>query len=295
MLSNEATNPFQLRPDGPLCPAWSVWTHEPHGIRITVARATATITQSLAHGLKILLLYDVSTPLLTVAEISDRLNYSQSKTYRLVRTLVQYGLLQDQGRSAKYSLGLNVLRLGFLAQQRFSITTLARPFMEEARSASRETVFLIAMCGLKAIVLERVESEEPVRWSVTPPGQEIPLHCTAAGKVLMAHLPQEDWDDIIAKEGLRRYTANTITDIRELKDHLLGIRNTGHALSNQEFYEEERAAAAPVINGSGGVVGALAIAGPTYRIGKGRLRDLAKAVVHYAEKISEELGYAAKP
>lgn len=249
------------------------------------------ITQSLAHGLDILLLYDVSTPLLTVAEISERLNYSQSKTYRMVRTLVRFGLLQQQGGSAKYSLGLNVLRLGFLAQQRFSLSTIARPFMEELRNLGKETVFLIALCGMKAIVIERVESEEPVRWSVNPPGQEIPLHCSAAGKALMAYLPEENWGDIIAKEGLKQFTPNTITKMSELTAQLREIQRTGQAISNQEFYEEERAAAAPVINGLGRVVAALSIAGPSYRITGSRLRSLTKLVIQYAEKISSQLGY----
>ena len=55
-----------------------------------------TINQSLAHGLEILLLYDTSHVVFTVSEISKKLGYSQSKDYRLVRTLIKYGLLQEK-------------------------------------------------------------------------------------------------------------------------------------------------------------------------------------------------------
>jgi IclR family KDG regulon transcriptional repressor len=76
---------------------------------------TMAINQSLAHGLNVLLLYDVDHLSLTVAEISKRLKYSQSKTYRMIRTLTQYGLLRENPGTARYSLGLNALRIGLLA------------------------------------------------------------------------------------------------------------------------------------------------------------------------------------
>ena len=122
------------------------------------------INQSLAHGLDILLLYDTSCSVFTVAEISRRLKYSQSKAYRLVRTLMKYSLLQDDHGTAKYTLGLNALRLGLLAQQQFNISTIARPFMKELSAITKETVLLTAVNGTKGIVLDRVESEEPIRF-----------------------------------------------------------------------------------------------------------------------------------
>ena len=244
------------------------------------------INKSLAHGLDILVLYDTSKLLFTVAEISKRLGYSQSKTYRLVRTLLKYGLLQENPGTAQYSLGLNTLRLGLLAHQKFNITEIARPFMRELSHLTKETVLLTAVNGTKGIVLERVESEEPIRYSLFQPGASIPLHCGASSKILMAHLSEEDWDRIIAKEGLKRYTPNTITDVGQLKAHLKEIRKKGYAFSDQEVDREVRAIAAPVLNSAGELVAGLSIAGPVYRIKKKNVKSLAKLVAQYAEKIS---------
>jgi DNA-binding IclR family transcriptional regulator len=250
-----------------------------------------TINQSLAHGLNVLLLFNVSTPLLTVSEISKRLKYSQSKTYRLVRTLIQYGLIQEDGEAAKYSLGLNALRVGFLAQKRFDISIIASPFMKQLCALTKETVFLTAINGTKGICIAKEESEEPIRWHAFQLGQEIPMHCSAPGKVLMAYLPEEDWDRIIVKEGLKRYTPNTITNIDELKAQLREIKKEGYALSDKELYEEVRAVSAPILNASGEVIAALSIAGPVYRIGKRKLLSLGKLNIQYAQKISNQLGY----
>ena len=265
-----------------------------HFLETDLRNMTISINQSLAHGLEILLLYDTMTPFFTVAEISRRLVYSQSKTYRLVRTLVKYGLVQEDKGTARYCLGLNALQLGLLAQQQFNITVIARPFMKELSIVTKETVLLTAVNGTKGIVLERVESEEPIRYSLFQPGTSIPLHCGASSKILMAYLSEEDWNRIIAEEGLKRYTSNTITKVKELKTHLMEIRKKGYAFSDQEVDRDVRAVAAPILNSKGSLVAGLSIAGPAYRISKNRVRSLSKMVVEYAQKVSSHLGYASK-
>ncbi len=253
-----------------------------------------TINQSLAHGLDILLLYDASTPFFTVSEITRRLGYSQSKTYRLVRTLVKYDLLQEKSGTAQYSLGLNALRLGLLAQKEFNISVIARPFMKELSLLTKETVLLTAVNGTKGIVLEKVESEEPIRYSLFQPGTSFPLHCGASSKILVAYLPEEDWDYIIAKEGLKRYTPNTITNAVQLKAHLREIKKKGYTFSDQEVDRDVRAVAAPILNGLGELVAGLSVAGPAYRMNKKKINDLRRLVVEYAQRISIQLGCKLK-
>lgn len=245
-----------------------------------------SINQSLAHGLNILLLYEASTPLFTVSEISKRLGYSQSKTYRLIRTLTRYNLLKEEHGTARYTLGLNTLRLGLLAKGQFNLSNLAQPLMRELSLRTKETVLLTAVNGTRGIVLERVESEEPVRFSVFQPGVTIPLHCGASSKILMAFLPEEEWDHIIGKEGLKRYTPNTITDAEELKTHLRQIRKKGVAFSDQEVDRDVRAVAAPILGPLDELIAGLSIAGPIYRISKRKVSDLGKLAIEYADKIS---------
>jgi len=247
------------------------------------------ITQSLAHGLEILLLYGTTTPLLSVAEISNKLKYSQSKTYRLVGTLMKYGLLQEDNGTARYALGSNALRLGLIAQQQFNIASIARPFMRELSKITKETVLLTAVNGTKGIVLERVESEEPIRYSMFQPGATIPLHAGASSKILMAYLPEDEWDRIIKKEGLKRYTSATISNRNQLKDHLREIRSKGYAFSDQEVDRDVRAIAAPIFNLAGEIIGGLSVAGPAYRINKKKISCCGKLIIQYAQKIASLL------
>ena len=255
---------------------------------------TMLINQSLAHGLDILFLYDDNHPSFTVSEIAKRLRYTQSKTYRLVRTLIKYSLLQEGPGTAQYCLGINTLRLGLLAQKQFNISIIAQPLMKELSLLTKETVLLTAIHGTKGIVLDRVESEEPIRYSLFQPGASIPLHCGASSKILMAYLSDGDWNRIIAEEGLKRYTSNTITKVKELKTHLMEIRKKGYAFSDQEVDRDVRAIAAPILNPAGDLVAGLSVVGPAYRINKKRVRSLSKMVVEYAQKISSHLGYVSK-
>jgi IclR family KDG regulon transcriptional repressor len=252
---------------------------------------TMAINQSLAHGLNVLLLYDADHLSVTVADISKRLEYTQSKTYRIVRTLTQYGLLRENPGTAQYSLGLNALRIGLLAQQNFRIMSVANPIMKELSRLTKETVLLTAVNGTKVICLERVESEEPIRYSLFQPGAVLPFHAGASSKILMAYLEEREWDRIIEKEKLVRFTPQTITDVNKLKAHLREIRRKGYAFSDQEADRDVRAVAAPVLNAVGGVVAGLSMAGPAYRISKKQVSSLGRLMVQYAQKVSFQLGF----
>jgi DNA-binding IclR family transcriptional regulator len=162
--------------------------------------------------------------------------------------------------------------------------------MEELSSLTKETVLLTTISGTKGIVLERVESELPIRFTLYQPGASIPLYCGASGKILMAYLHEEEWDRIINKEGLHRYTPNTITEIEELKTHLRKIRRRRYAFSDQEVERDARAVAAPILNRSGELVAGLSIVGPMFRINKRKMTTFKGLIIQYAHKISTLMG-----
>ena len=248
-------------------------------------------TQSLAQGLDILLLYAIERSALTAAEISNEKGYSLSKTYRIIRTLIKYGFIEEEKGTARYSLGLNALQLGLLAQKKYSLASVAKPLMKELSVLSKESVVLTTVSGTKAVCIENVESEEAIRSSTFQVGETVFLHAGASSKILMAYLPEKEWDRIIEKEGLRQLTPNTLTHPKKLKGHLREIRKKGYAVSDREVYEDVRAVGAPILDGMGTLVAGLSIVGPFYRINKKKLSGLVKMVVDYAAKISSRIGY----
>jgi DNA-binding IclR family transcriptional regulator len=163
--------------------------------------------------------------------------------------------------------------------------------MKELSKITKETVILTAVNGTKGIVLDRVESEEPIRYTIYQAGATIPLHAGASSKILMAFLPEEEWDWIISKEGLRKFTPHTLSHVKKLKMHLKEIRRKGYAFSDQEVDKDVRAIAAPILNGRGDLVAGLSITGPVYRMNKKKIHICGNLVIKYAKKISSHLGY----
>lgn len=245
--------------------------------------------KTFTSGLQVLLLYDSETHGLTASEISKRLGYSISKTYRLIRTLVQFDMLKENPQTASYSLGPAIIRLGLLAQQNFQLPAVAQPFMKELSHLTKETVILVGLEGTKGICLELVESAEPIRFSLFRPGWTLPIHAGAAPKAIMAHLPEEEWDPIIS-QGLKSYTPNTITDPKSLKDELRKIRQQGYAFSNQEAERDVWAVAAPILTGIGKPMAALAVAGPAFRLNRKEIPALGQLALKYAQKIGFYFG-----
>jgi DNA-binding IclR family transcriptional regulator len=91
------------------------------------------------------------------------------------------------------------------------------------------------------------------------------MHTNSGGKAMLAHLDQEEIDAIIDRHGLPEMTEKTITDRDTLDDELQRVRDQGYALNLGEGLREMHAVAVPLIS-QDTVVGALAIAGPTYRV-----------------------------
>jgi len=250
--------------------------------------------KTFTSGLQVLLLYDSDNHSLTALEISKRLGYSISKTYRLIRTMVQFDMLKENPQTASYSLGRAIIRLGLLAQKNFQLPGVAQPFMKELSLLTRETVILVGLEGTRGICLELVESAEPIRFSVFRPGWALPIYAGAAPKAIMAHLPENEWDRIISK-GLKRYTPNTITDPESLRADLRDIRQRGYAFSNQEAELDVWAVAAPILTGTGEPMAALAVAGPAFRLNKREVPALGKLVIQYAQKIGFYYGGGGDP
>ena len=97
-------------------------------------------------------------------------------------------------------------------------------------------------------------------------GITLPLHCTAVGKVHLA-FDAEGQLKTALPESLQRYTDRTIVDRATLFEQLEAVARDGYAMDSGEFIEEVSSVAVPIRDYTRSVVGSVAVAGPTYRIG----------------------------
>ena len=132
------------------------------------------------------------------------------------------------------------------------------------------------------------------RWSLqslTRTGQRTHIHCTAAGKAVLAFMPEEACDDLIAKLTLTRYTPRTLVKATALKMNLIAVRDAGFAIDDEEFEEGLRCVGAPVFDHRGHVIASISMAAPVFRLRKERLPQVARIVMTAARGLYAELGY----
>ncbi len=151
----------------------------------------------------------------SVTEIADRLDVAKSTALALARTLTAAGLLRGVDPGPRYVLGLNFLRLGDLVGQQTSIAELGLPTLRDLSSVTGMTARLASNEAGYPVFLERIDGEGYIRFHA-PLGQREEPHATAAGKAILAYLPEVDVRLLLAEAGMARYTPKTITDVETL-------------------------------------------------------------------------------
>jgi IclR family pca regulon transcriptional regulator len=170
-------------------------------------------SQSLERGLAILGCFTPERPVLGIADIADDLGMSRSTTHRYVITLVALGYL-EQGASRKYRLGLRVTDLGMSALNSAGLREHSHAYLEELRQRTSYTVNLSVLDGTEILYVDRVRSFRRGQSKIDLDlhlGSRLPAYCTSMGKLLLANLPEEEQNDLLASMKLTKRGPNTIT------------------------------------------------------------------------------------
>ena len=116
------------------------------------------------------------------------------------------------------------------------------------------------------------------------------MHATAAGKIFLAYMPEDQLLRIL--EGLlERFTENTIADPASLKDHTSKIRDEGYGFTVEELEPGLNAVGAPIRRADGAVVGAVSVSGPAFRLPPDALPEIGELSKRAATEISRCLGF----
>jgi IclR family transcriptional regulator, pca regulon regulatory protein len=251
-------------------------------------------SQSLERGLAILGCFTAKRPVLGIADIADELGMSRSTTHRYVITLVELGYL-EQGASRKYRLGLRVTDLGMAALGSTGLREQAHPQLEELRRSTSYTATIAVLAGEDVLVVDRARALR--RASAGPgvelqPGARLPAYSTAAGKLLLAHLPEHEERSAVQAIKLTKRGPKTVASKKALREELERVRKQGLAIEDEELEAGLYAIAAPVRDESEQVVAAVTLAAPSAMITLKELRDaLGPHVRATADGISARLGY----
>ena len=239
--------------------------------------------QSVERAVRILQCFDTQQQL-GITQISKKMNLTKSTTFGLVSTLVEMGLLEQDIATSQYRLGMELFRLGNRvdADGRQLVSRELASLCEKLE----ETVNYMRPDSSNIIYLVKHESPHSMRICTTI-GQRLPMYCTAGGKAILAYLPQEECDRIIASFQFFAFTENTITNPGLLYKELSGVRKNGYGLDCEELEIGLTCVGVPVLDSSGRPVAAISCSGPTSRMTDEKIRQCCSELRVCAERLSK--------
>ena len=229
---------------------------------------------------------------LTAVEIARAVGLHKSTVHRLLVVLEHHRLVQKG--SGTYRLGTGLLELGEKASARLTLGERAGPCLRDLSAQTGEGAHVTVLSDTEMLSIAHVEG----RWSLqslTRTGQRTQIHCTAAGKAVLAFLPPEICDAIIARLPFTRLTRRTIVTPAAFALELTRVRAAGYAMDDEEFEDGLRCVGAPIYDHRGQVVASLSMAAPVFRLGRDRLALVVRLVIDAAQRLSAEIGHQRPP
>jgi len=229
---------------------------------------------------------------LGVTELSRRLRVHKSTISRLLATLERHGVVSRNPETDRFGLGPALISLAGAALQRIDLRTSAREHLARLAQETRETVNLAILDGDQVVNVEKLPSAHYIR-DIGWIGRRSPLHCTATGKALIAHLGRVELRRLLGAR-LKRFTPQTICEWPALDRELADVRRMGYALGQEELEPGLVAIAAPIRGLGGRVAGAVSVSGPSFRMSPAAIAAYALHVVAAAAAISRGLGHSGQ-
>ena len=221
-------------------------------------------------------------------ELSNKLDINKSTVSRIMKVMVSHQLIYQDPKSKKFVLGNLALDIGNAAIRSINtrLVSIAKPHIDQLRDKVNEPVALEVLSGNSTMLAYFADTKRLLRVSFDV-GMRMPSPSSAGAKAILAFSSQELLDVFIG-DGLRRLTANTITDTDAYKRHLEEVRKNGVASDRGEIDEDIHTLAAPVFDHENKAVAAVVVAVPVNRKnvleGKKDIALLKKA----AKSISQE-------
>jgi DNA-binding IclR family transcriptional regulator len=200
---------------------------------------------------------------LTITELAERLDRSQSNVLAHLRTLRDRGYVVEE--SEGYRPGLRYYEIGNKTKQNYPLYEHGTGPADDFADETGEYVWLMVQEQGRGYYIYKTGGDDAVESGAYTMGSRWRLNSTASGKMVLASMDETEVDAVLDRHGLEGITPNTITDRETLKAELETIREEGYARDEEESAIGIRGVAAPV-RGFDGLLGTVSISGPASRI-----------------------------
>ena len=243
--------------------------------------------QSLDRGLAVIRAFGPDRERLSLSEVARATGLTRAATRRFLLTLVQLGYMRNDGR--EFSLRPRVLELGYAYLSGLALPEIAAPHLEELVAKVRESSSVSVLDGDHIVYVARVPTKRIMTVAISV-GTRFPAYATSMGRVLLAGMSPDSFEDYLSRADLAALTGRTVTDPGQFRQIIREVDRLGYAIVDQELEEGLRAIAAP-IRGSGGMVtAAINVSAHASRVSMAGMRtDLLPALLETAARIEADL------
>jgi len=223
-----------------------------------------------------------------VTELANALGTTKARVFRHLRTLADTGFAEQDPGTERYMAGPRLIGLARLAglTPDEGIIRLARPAMMRLRDRFGHTVNLSLVYGESASILETLQGTSFVD-VVMQTHAPMPLHSTAAGKLLLAELLAQKGS--VPEAPCEAFTEHTIVDPAALRTELERVAAQGWAAAPEETVLGINALSAPVRDHNGVLVAMISLVGSIQHVTREAPREMIAAVTLAADEITAAL------
>ncbi|MCC8127650.1 MAG: IclR family transcriptional regulator [Clostridiales bacterium] len=224
-----------------------------------------------------------------LSDIVRETGISKSTVHRLLASMCARQYV-EKSANGLYSIGYKLIETVSHHINQLELITEARPFLNSMMRDLDLTAHLGILDGSDVVYVEKMDIYPNTRL-YTQVGYRSPAFCSSIGKCLMSCLSGDELEDALRLCDFKKYTKNTITDIREFKRHLKVIRRQGWAMDNEEYQIGHRCIGAPVFDYRWSPVAAISASGSISQLSDDRLEMVIREVKDAARNLSRKMGY----
>ena len=239
------------------------------GLPESVAEAREDIEQAHTPGLRLLQMLELLASTGEPQSLADMVRASgqpKPSVHRMLQQLEAGGLLARGSDARRYAITPRLIRFAETVLRASSSTGARHALLRQLVADVGETCNLTTLSGSEVFYIDRVETAFPLRMDLRP-GSRVPLHCSASGKLFLAHLPRSQRERLLGGLQYPRFTPHTIDSRARLEAELERIRAEGHSVDAEEFIDGLVCVAVPVRDETEGPVRcAVALQAPAVRM-----------------------------
>ena len=249
----------------------------------------ADYVRSVIRSLRILKYLSTDGSIRNLSSIALAADLPASTTHRLLTTMETEKFVRFDISEAEWQVGVGAFSVGSQFGQGRDLILLSKKYLQRLSTITGETSNIYIENNGVMVCLSQVESKHNIR-AITKVGGVINIHCSAAGKAIMAYRDRSEVKAILKAHGMKKLTENTITQEKQFISSLDEVARKGFSSDLEENLEGLSCISAPIFNEYGRAVYAVSISGPSSRFKETDFSQVSISLLSIANEITNEYG-----